>query len=127
MKIIVSFFVLIVLFSCGEKPKEEVLDMEDIIPQSERYKDGVTTGEKKDTIDLGFDIWMAVRAGISVMEVGRHEDPMFVDRFQPKSILKLDLNTKTDKIFFGQWTFRDSLKTMNAFYNWIDCFGTNCK
>jgi hypothetical protein len=127
MKIVVSLFVLFLLFSCGQKPKEEVLDMEDIIPQSDRYKEGVPTGPKKDTVDLGFDIWLADKAGIVVMEVDKHEEPMFVDRFQPKSMLKVDLTTKTESIFFGQWTFKDSLKTMNAFYNWIDCFGKNCK
>jgi hypothetical protein len=127
MKIVVSLFVLFLLFSCGQKPKEEVLDMEDIIPQSDRYKEGVTTDPKKDTVDLGFDIWLADKSGIVVMEVDKHEEPMFVDRFQPKSMLKVDLTTKTETLFFGQWTFKDSLKTMNAFYNWIDCFGENCK
>src|SRR5690606_36530854 len=28
---------------------------------------------------------------------------------------------------FIEWKFKDSTKVMNAFFNWMDCFGENCK
>jgi len=34
---------------------------------------------------------------------------------------------KNDSLNFFDWEFTDSLKTENAFYNWMDCFGDNCK
>jgi hypothetical protein len=115
-----------ILFSCGEK-KEEVVDLKDIMPQSERYKDGPADTLKKDTVYYGFDIWLAEKAGITVMELDLHEEPVFQDRFNARSVKKLDLQFKDGVAFFGQWTFKDSIKTMNAFYNWIDCFGEKCK
>jgi len=115
------------LISCGGKKEEDVVDLKDIIPQSERYKNGPLDTLKKDTIDYGFDIRLAEKAGITVMELDLHVEPVFQDRFNARSVKKLDLQFKDGMAFFGQWTFKDSIKTMNAFYNWIDCYGVKCK
>ena len=103
------------------------MDLKDIMPQSERYKNGAVDTLKKDTLDYGFDIWLAEKAGITLMELDLHEEPVFQDRFNARSVKKLDLQFKDGMAFFGQWTFKDSIKTMNAFYNWIDCYGEKCK
>jgi hypothetical protein len=39
----------------------------------------------------------------------------------------MTLQLKEDAIFFGQWVYKDSIKTMNALFNWMDCFGPKCK
>lgn len=127
MKYFLCIALLIGLFSCKGKEKEEVVDLKDIIPQSERYKNGPSDTLKKDTVDYGFDIWLAGKAGIPVMELDIHEEPMFQDRFNARSVKKLNLQFKDGIAFFGQWTFKDSIRTMNAFYNWIDCYGEKCK
>lgn len=127
MRLVVSILLISVLISCGGGRKEEVVDLKDIIPQSERYKDGPSDTIKKDTIDYGFDIWLAEKAGITVMEIDLHDEPMFQDRFNARTVKKLDLQFKDGMALFGQWIFKDSIRTMNAFYNWIDCFGEKCK
>jgi hypothetical protein len=126
-RILLFPFVIILAVSCQE-PKEEVIDMNDIIPQSKNYKDG--DPESKDSLvynDFGFNHKLAIELGIDVMEVDSFPQPMFPDRFTPKSIQKLSLQFKEDAVFFGQWTFKDSIKTMNALFNWMDCFGPKCK
>jgi hypothetical protein len=115
------------LFSCSS-PEDEVIDMNEIIPQSENYKEG--EGKPSDDLmknDFGFNQQLAILQGIDVMEVDSFPEPMFPDRFLPKSIQKLTLHFKEDAVFFGQWTFKDSMKTMNALFNWMDCFGPKCK
>ena len=126
MKIHLTLLLILVLFSCKQE-KEEVIRMEDIMPQSERYKNGPADTLKKDTVDYGFDIWLAEKAGITVMELDLREDAMFPDRFNARSMKKLNLQFKDGVAFFGQWIFKDSIRTMNAFYNWIDCFGEKCR
>jgi hypothetical protein len=123
---LIPVFVLIVT-SCGEKPKEDVLDLKDIIPQSERYKEGDKKEEIKNESDFGFDMDLANDLGINVMEVDSFAGPMFPDRFNPNTRIKVDLQMKDGLISYRQWTFKDSLKTMNAFYNWLDCFGEKCR
>lgn len=122
----VRIFLLISLFySCTSDRKDEVLNMNDLTPQARQTKQ-----TEKDTseaeIDFGFSIPMADSSGITVMEMDFMKQPMFPDRFMPDSILKLKLDLKEDKLFFGQWIFADSLKTRNALFNWLDCFGANC-
>ena len=125
MKFLLILFGIVLLTACGGK-KERVLDMDDINPKASNEDEG-KKGQKENHIDYGFDIWLAEKAGITVMEIDTLGEPMFVDRFQPKSFKKLNLQLKEGVVFLGQWTFKDSLRTMNAFFNWLDCFGPNCK
>lgn len=124
----VALYCLIGLFfvACGQKEKETILDMKDISPQAE----GDYTQNKKDTIktvDYGFNTKIADEIGVQVMEMDLLEESMFPDRFEPTAVKKLMLQLKEDQILYCQWTYKDSIKTMNAFYNWIDCFGEKCK
>ncbi len=126
-----NWFILIPLvcsfFSCQEQ-KEELVDFSEITPQSEKYKDGNDIKEdSNEVVDFGFDIDLARELGIDVMELDSFPDPMFPDRFVPRSIQKLTLHLKEDAIFYGQWKYKDSIKTMNALFNWMDCFGAKCK
>lgn len=115
------------VLSCQEQ-KEELMDFRDIVPQSEKYKNGEENPTDSSQIsDLGFDMELARELGIDVMELDSFPEPMFPDRFVPRSIQKLTLHLKEDAIFYGQWKYKDSIKTMNALFNWMDCFGTKCK
>ena len=80
-----------VLFSCSS-PKDEVIDMNEILPQSENYKEG--EDQPSDNLvenDFGFNQKLAIELGMDVMEVDSFPEPMFPDRFLPKSIQKLKL------------------------------------
>jgi hypothetical protein len=126
-KLIVVFLAGCVLCAC-EEPKEELIDFNEIAPQSEKYKDGENS--KPDSVeqpDFGFDLHLARELGIEVMQLDSFPEPMFPDRFVPRSIQKMTLQLKEDAIFFGQWVYKDSIKTMNALFNWMDCFGPKCK
>ena len=50
----------------------------------------------------------------------------FLDRFNPKHIIKNKLFHGGDSILHFRWTFSDTTATNNAFYNWLDCYGTTC-
>ncbi len=123
------FFLMIsslLLWSCAE-PKEEVIDMNEIIPKSERYAEDETQEAEDDTVQGLFDVGIAKRIGLTVSKVSVSEETMFPDRFNPRSQTKLLINDDQTTIFWGQWVYKDSLKTMNALFNWMDCFGEKCK
>jgi hypothetical protein len=112
-------------FSCSGKREEKVLDMEDLTPHS--TKETKTSDEKKDSISFPiFNLIVADSCGIHIQDYSEVKDPMFPDRFMPTRKLKVTLNSSETSVFYGQWTYPDSLKTMNAFFNWLDCFGPEC-
>ena len=127
MKQFLILLVLPFLFSC-EEPMEEVIDLTDIIEGSENYKEGEQIAEQiviDDTLlyltipfnEKGFQF-------ISANQISRNLLP---DRFGPVSTSKIELVSITDTINYWCWSYADSIKTMNAFYNWIDNFGDNGK
>lgn len=124
---LIFLFVASSIYSCQEQ-KEELVDFSEIAPQSEKYKNGKESSIDSSLVsDFGFDTELARELGIDVMELDSFPDPMFPDRFVPRSIQKVTLHLKEDAIFFGQWLYKDSIKTMNALFNWMDCFGPKCK
>jgi hypothetical protein len=125
IKYFAILYFAISLLSCGEKNKDEVLDMSDITPSSERNYD--TVAAKIDTIDYGFNSAVANELGLNLSGIHFYEDPLFPDRFNPRTTKKLVLMQEMDSTFYCQWSYRDSVATKNAFYNWIDCFGERCK
>jgi hypothetical protein len=115
----------ILLFSCSGGKKEKVLDMNDLTPHAK--KETVKSTVEKDTLHSSlFNLPLADSCGIRIQEFSEVKDPMFPDRFMPKSKLKLNLQAKEMSLFMGQWTYPDSVKTRNAFFNWLDCFGPEC-
>ena len=110
-------------FSC-EQPIEEVIDLTDIIKGSDNYKEGEEDVEAiiiDDTLlyltipfnEKGFQF-------ISANQISRNLLP---DRFGPITKNKIQLVSNTDTINYLYWSYADSIKTMNAFYNWIDNYG----
>lgn len=134
LKLFSFLFLSFILFSCSNNKKEETVDLSEITSSSERYKEGKSEVKKKkekelnfiDTLDVRFKgILDSLKINDSV--VGKLDIVLFPDRFGAKSITKFYWKEKKDSINLLDWEFSDSLKTENAFYNWIDCFGENCK
>lgn len=120
------FVYSLLLFSCSGIEEEKVVRMEDLIPREKKVH--VTKASPKDTFSFSlFNVPLADSCGIRIQEFTEIMDPMFPDRFAPKNKFKLKLNSQETGYFIGQWTYPDSLKTMNAFFNWIDCFGKDCQ
>jgi hypothetical protein len=51
---------------------------------------------------------------------------LYVNRFGPEQRISFIRSTPSDTTEWHVYQFSDSLKTVNAFYNWLDCFGVNC-
>lgn len=126
MKQILFLLIGLTLFACTQK-KPKVINMSDITPHSERDTNGKEKGDTSTVIDYGFNLKIADEIGIQVMEIDSIGEPLFPDRFSPKKIKKLTLHLKENPITYCHWTFKDSIHTKNALYNWIDCYGSNCK
>ncbi|MBI1837095.1 MAG: hypothetical protein HYR91_07500 [Flavobacteriia bacterium] len=129
---IFCFFLLFLVYSCQEK-KEEIIDLNEIMPSSERYKEGSYSEKKKekelsfyDTLQPFYQT-MLDSLMIPVDKINLLYSKDLPDRFEVKNSLKMVWNLKNDSVNFYHWNFKDSSKTLNAFYNWMDCYGEKCK
>ncbi len=125
MRSFLHIFLVAFFLSCQEQ-KEEVIDYTDIVETSERYQEGggevVKTEEFDSTVLLRNDF---IENGINVQRLSIIEERLLPDRFHPNAVHKYQLVTEEDTVLFINWTFPDSVETMNAFFNWIDFFGEN--
>lgn len=112
------------MFSC-EAPQEEVFDMSDILPSSERDYDAVDTVRVTGSDDSLLQSFNSNGFSFDAAELVSKK--LLPSRFGPDSSYTVQLISNADTLFFHYWIYSDSSKVMNAFYNWIDCFGSNCK
>lgn len=125
--IIVSFFFLC---SCGTD-ENEVIDLSKRIPTSEKYANDTLNQSKVqevDTLAAYFDVDLVPELNLQNTKISWNSKATFPERFSAKKIVKLKLSLQNnDTLYFSQWIYKDSLKTMNALFNWMDCFGEKCK
>jgi hypothetical protein len=112
--------------SCSSKVDEKVINAKEVIPSS-NYKAKTTNSAIMPVEDFGFSKDTAVLYGLEYDSIYLNDDPFFPERFLPKTAKKLVLKTGIDSTIWYHLTFKDSIKTNNALYNWLDCFDKNCK
>lgn len=108
-------------------PKEEVISLDEIIPKSERYDDSDSTKNDANQIDsIQFALNTFNSKGMEFEGLSYITERIFPERFGPKTVEKYTLTKADESTNFYRLVFSDSVKTKNAFFNWIDCFGEGC-
>jgi len=113
------------LVSCTEE-KQEIIDISEIMPGTEWESED--QGVHLDTLDSLVSIKDRFKDhGISVLSLSIDNSSYFPDRFGPDITEKYELITKSDTLKYLKWNYTDSMQVMNSFFNWIDCYGDNCR
>lgn len=117
--------------ACTEEQDYEVISIDKVLPQAEReYIYDEEEGANEEIIysvfqeqltkllpEITFDESNTLKGNLPLLlpnRLGYEEKQEFY--FVLDSI----------PFYFIQWEFSDSARTINAFYNWIDCFGSDC-
>lgn len=119
------------LTSCSENQEIEVRPSEDFLPQAQGEYDYNDEVEEEARVPLD-SLQLALKGffpGIVFDSVNPLTERKVV--YMPD---RLGYTHKTEERFsldghayhYLQWEFEDSSKTVNAFYNWLDCFGAYC-
>ncbi len=118
----------LLFFSCGEEEVEPI-ELSDIIQTSDKYSEnGETSTDQQETVDtLSIVKQRFTKNGIPCDSVVAFEETLFPDRFGAISTEKYELFTSENQFRYVQWKYEDSAKVMNAFFNWMDCYGKSCK
>lgn len=99
--------------------------MSDIMPYQEESSVGASDSLSDEQTSNPLDFFN--RYGIAFEKAEMIDKRDFPDRFGPDTSLNYHLWFDGDSLLYTMWSFSDSSKTINAFYNWIDCFGNDCK
>lgn len=131
MRLFALLIILLSLNSCNSR-KEEVISFDDISSGSKKdydkdsiskiTKSGLYADSLSDLSQILIDSLEFERKLIFPLD-----SILFSDRFGAKKTEKWYMKTEKDSLVFFHWEFKDSIKTLNTFYNWIDCYGKNCK
>lgn len=118
LKFVGAIAILLLCFAC-ESEQKKVIDLSAKIPKSTRNYDSIPADENGlDSVSRTFP-YRSVFAEIK--EIKANESSEFIDRFRPVSTEKYTLFFEgQDSLQFMRWTFKDSMKTKSAFYNWLD-------
>jgi hypothetical protein len=123
------FFILIFFVSACSKGENnsETVELEEIIPQSEREYDYTV---EEDSIVPQKPIHPAVIKLVEMLQsksVDKENGNHFPNRFSFESHEDYIIVKNMDTIHYSHWYYEDSLRTTSALFNWMDCFGTDCQ
>lgn len=127
--ILIGFF----LSACQTNQTDELLSLDDISKASEVYTESDSMSTRAPTPIFYYDSISSFSQRISD---SLHINPVsikplivdvFPDRFGAVFTEKWYSKTEVDSLVFMRWTFDSKLKTENALYNWLDCYGPKCR
>ncbi len=124
--ILVIILVALSFASCKDK-EMEVKDLADILPSSKRDYTTDASEELSDAEDsTNYFKQIFLAHGVLIDGLERLESDAFPDRFNPKSSDRFKLRIDQDSVIYEKWVYADSSSLLNAYYNWLDCFGEDC-
>lgn len=132
LKIIVFIALALFVTSCGEDSnKTETVDLDEFLPKSKKEynydEDTLSQVEKHipDSIEIYIQSKITNVNFLSKAELSNNKH--FPDRLDYTKKFYHELTIDSILYELVVWEFEDSLHTVNAFYNWMDCFGKECK
>lgn len=129
MKRIAFIACIMVLFACRDK-QQEVIDLNEVMPSSENYKNGHdsddTSKQNQQVFSSSIDPAILIEHQLVLEGIEASDSLFFPDRFAPKNTEKFRYLFDNEPVYYNRWSFRDSIKTTNAFLNWMNCFGSSC-
>lgn len=120
---------ILMLVGCTTQT-DEVVSMDQISPSSDKNKN------RQDEVNASIQrnerpeksVFIPLIDGLEKDAIWHKWDTLlFPDRFGPSYSEKWSVKTQSDSLTIVCYQFKDSLRTKNAFYNWMDCFGPKQK
>ncbi len=119
------------LISCKSEKKENVIDLNDVLPSSERYAEGQDSVVETQTVFFydslsAFSRYISDTTGM-VRETIQSIDSIWLpERLDHQLVEKWKGEVKGKEMIVAVFSFRDSSNMKNTLFNWLDCFGVKC-
>ena len=83
--------------------------------------------QKEDTIKAFFDFYNQDSINLEITKINVNLEKTFIQRFPNKKSTNLVLESKNNIVKHLQINYADSNAMKNAFFNYLDCYGKDCK
>ncbi len=120
---------LLVFFGCKNEPKNETLNLEEIRPKSNfKSRKNVKT-RSIDSNEVSLLEYKNDSIDLKISRLVAKKNDNFLNRFPSKknTLRTLFFKGKTIQIQHESYEYSDSIKMKNAFFNWLDCNGKECR
>lgn len=131
MRFFFLLFLFFYLISCNNSEDQKILKMDDIIPTSKNYREGVQNQLEEKKVNYYDSLSLFSRNISDTLELQKEsifypDSVMFLDRFTFQKKEKWFGKSNEITQLVGVWSYKDSLEMKNALFNWLDCFGKTC-
>lgn len=128
MRIVFLFlFAFAAIISCEQSGQDDIIDMSEVTPQAKERSSKHHEVKLPDTLNRFIDTLLLNELKLEVRGIEEIDNDLLPQRLSPKSSFAFKMRYKTDSLTYFHWSFKDSVYTKNALYNWLDCFGLKCK
>jgi hypothetical protein len=121
-------FILLLFCSCKEKNDDTSINLDDIRPKAES-KTQNKNDKELDSLKILLKSYENDSFNLRISKLQILKEPTFLSRFpnQENGIRILTCNDTTIKLTHEFYLYKDSTQMKNAFFNWLDCNGKECK
>ena len=82
---------------------------------------------KEDTLKAIFEFYNQDSVNLEITKINLNPEKTFIQRFPYKNATNLLLESKKNLVKHLQINYSDSNAMKNAFFNYLDCYGKDCK
>ena len=130
MKLFYLIGLSFIIFSCGKSEQiREEISMEELL--GEEIKEEIVDIEKAKIPELDGTITSVINQKVfETFLSDKQTNSTLFDRFENVSTEKTKFSLKNDTLLSADlfiYNYSDSTAVNNVFYNWLDCFGSQCQ
>jgi len=83
--------------------------------------------QKEDTLKAIFEFYNQDSVNLEITKINVNPEKTFIQRFPYKNATNLLLESKKNLVTYLEINYSDSNAMKNAFFNFLDCYGKDCK
>jgi hypothetical protein len=120
--------ILLVFLGCKDDSKSETVDLDKIRPKSDSKSNKIDK-TNIDSNEVSLHEYILDSINLKLDHIITLSNSTFLNRFPSKknALRTLYLTDTTIQIQHEHYEYVDSNQMKNAFFNWLDCNGKNCK
>ena len=124
----IIYLIILVSFGCNNDPKNNTLNLEEIRPKS-KLKSNKNENRNIDSNEIFLHEYALDSVNFKLFRLVCKNNTSFLNRFPSKknTLRTLFLVDTTIQIEHESYEYLDSNQMKNAFFNWLDCNGKDCK
>jgi hypothetical protein len=119
----ITLSTIIFIHACSSNNNQKRGKREDNKINNEKPKEIL----KEDTLKAFFDFYNQDSVNLEIIKINVNPEKTFIQRFPHKNATNLLVESKKNLVTHLEINYSDSNAMKNAFFNYLDCYGKDCK